>query len=114
MVMRGPGRSLIRAASHTVGIVARLRLVAGGTGAGFGIGQGQMRLPGVDRVEFELGDLRCLGTVAQRFAHRSLEVAFDEPVEELAGRMRATGAGARSLGARWLSLSGAAFAGERR
>jgi hypothetical protein len=37
-----------------------------------------------------------------------------EPVEELAGRMRATGAGARSLGARWLSLSGAAFAGERR
>ena len=38
-----------------------------------------------------------------------------EPVEELAGRrMRATGAGARSLCARWLSLSGAAFAGERR
>jgi hypothetical protein len=36
------------------------------------------------------------------------------PVEELAGRMRATGAGARSLCARWLSLSGAAFAGERR
>jgi hypothetical protein len=36
-----------------------------------------------------------------------------EPVEELAGRMRATGAGARSLGARWLSLSGAAFGGER-
>ena len=68
--MRGPGRSRIRAASHTVGIVARLRLVAGGTGAGFGIGQGQMRLPGVDRVEFELGDLRCLGTVAQRFAQR--------------------------------------------
>jgi len=41
-----------------------------------------------------------------------------EPVEELGGRMRATGAavwvGARSLCARWLSLSGAAFAGERR
>jgi len=37
-----------------------------------------------------------------------------EPVEELAGRMRATGAGARSLCARWLSLSGAAFGGERR
>ena len=37
-----------------------------------------------------------------------------EPVEELAGRMRATGAGARSLCARCLSLSGAAFAGERR
>jgi hypothetical protein len=37
-----------------------------------------------------------------------------ESVEELAGRVRATGAGARSLRARWLSLSGAAFAGERR
>jgi hypothetical protein len=37
-----------------------------------------------------------------------------EPVEELAARVRATGAGAWSLGARWLSLSGAAFAGERR
>ncbi len=43
-----------------------------------------------------------------------------EPVEELAARVRATGAGARSLCAlklmasRWLSLSGAAFAGERR
>jgi hypothetical protein len=37
-----------------------------------------------------------------------------EPVEELAGRMGATGAGAPSLGVRWLSLSGAAFAGERR
>jgi hypothetical protein len=37
-----------------------------------------------------------------------------EPVEELAGRMRAIGAGARSLCARWGSLSGAAFAGERR
>ena len=36
-----------------------------------------------------------------------------EPVEELAGRMRATGAGAPSLGARGPSLSGAAFAGER-
>ena len=36
-----------------------------------------------------------------------------EPVEELAGRMRATGAGAQSLCARWLSLSGAAFAGEQ-
>src|SRR2546426_3409427 len=29
-----------------------------------------------------------------------------EPVEELAARMRATGGGARSLCARWLSLSG--------
>jgi hypothetical protein len=37
-----------------------------------------------------------------------------DPVEELAGRVRATGAGARSLCARGLSLSGAAFAGERR
>lgn len=37
-----------------------------------------------------------------------------EPVEELAGRMRAPGAGARSLCARWPSLSGAAFGGERR
>jgi hypothetical protein len=37
-----------------------------------------------------------------------------EPVEELARRVRATGAGARSLCARWLSLPGAAFAGERR
>ena len=37
-----------------------------------------------------------------------------EPDEELAGRMRATGAGERTLCARWLSLSGAAFAGERR
>ena len=33
-----------------------------------------------------------------------------EPVEEL----RVTGAGGRSFGARWLSLFGAAFAGERR
>ena len=37
-----------------------------------------------------------------------------EPVEELAGRMPATGAGAPPLSARWLSLSGGAFAGERR
>ena len=37
-----------------------------------------------------------------------------EAVEELAGRVRATGAGARSLCARWLSLCGAGFAGERR
>jgi hypothetical protein len=37
-----------------------------------------------------------------------------EPVEELAGRVRAAGAGAVSLCARSLSLSGAAFAGERR
>jgi len=36
-----------------------------------------------------------------------------EPVEELAGRTRETGAGARSLCASWLPLSGAAFAGER-
>ena len=35
-------------------------------------------------------------------------------VVELAGRMRATGAGAHLLGAWWLSLSGAVFAGERR
>ena len=40
--------------------------------------------------------------------------AEPEPVEELTGRVRATGAGLRSLCARWLSLSGAAFAGERR
>ncbi len=37
-----------------------------------------------------------------------------EPVEESAARMRATDAGARSLCATSLSLSGAAFAGERR
>ena len=37
-----------------------------------------------------------------------------EPVEELAARVRAIGAGARSLGARWLFTSGAAFAGEWR
>ena len=37
-----------------------------------------------------------------------------EPVEEFAARVRATGAGARSLCARWLSLSGAAFGGEWR
>ena len=37
-----------------------------------------------------------------------------EPVEELAARIRAPGAGPRSLCTRWLSLSGAAFAGERR
>jgi len=37
-----------------------------------------------------------------------------EPVEELAARMRATSAGARSLCARGLSLSGAAFAGQGR
>ncbi len=37
-----------------------------------------------------------------------------EPVEGLAGRMRVTGGGTRSLCARWLSLSVAAFAGERR
>jgi hypothetical protein len=40
--------------------------------------------------------------------------ASAEPVEELAARVRATGAGARSLCGRWLSLSGAAFAGEQR
>ncbi len=37
-----------------------------------------------------------------------------EPVEELAARTRTTGAGAPSLRATWLSLSGAAFARERR
>ncbi len=37
-----------------------------------------------------------------------------EPVEELAGRVPATGAGAQSLGGRWLSLSGATSAGEGR
>ena len=37
-----------------------------------------------------------------------------EPVEELAWRMRAGPAGARSLCGRRLSLSGAAFDGERR
>jgi hypothetical protein len=35
------------------------------------------------------------------------------PVEELAGRVRVTGAGAQSSSAKWRSLSGAAFAGER-
>lgn len=37
-----------------------------------------------------------------------------EPVQELAGRIRATGAGAPPHRAKCLSLSGAAFAGERR
>ena len=37
----------------------------------------------------------------------------DEPVEELAGMMQATGAVARTLCAKCRSLSGAAFAGER-
>ncbi len=37
-----------------------------------------------------------------------------EPVDELAGTTRAIGAGAQSLRWRWLSLSGAAFGGERR
>ena len=37
-----------------------------------------------------------------------------EPVEELAARVRATGAGERPPWARWLSLSGATLAGERR
>jgi hypothetical protein len=37
-----------------------------------------------------------------------------EPVEKLAAWIRATGARTRSLCARWLSLSGAAFAGKRR
>jgi hypothetical protein len=37
-----------------------------------------------------------------------------EPVDELAGRMRATRTGVPSSAARWLSLSGAAFAGQRR
>ena len=37
-----------------------------------------------------------------------------EPADDVAGRTRATGAGARSLGAGWLSRSGAAFAGELR
>jgi hypothetical protein len=37
-----------------------------------------------------------------------------EPVEELAAMVRAAGDGARSFCARWLSLSGGAFAGERR
>jgi hypothetical protein len=36
-----------------------------------------------------------------------------EPAEEVAGRMWATGAGARSAWPRWLSLFGAAFDGER-
>jgi hypothetical protein len=37
-----------------------------------------------------------------------------EPVEDFAESMRATGTGARSLCARWPSLSGAALARERR
>ncbi len=40
--------------------------------------------------------------------------AEPEPVEELAARVRATGAGAPSLCAKGLALSSAAFAGERR
>ena len=41
-------------------------------------------------------------------------IASVEPVEELAARVRATGAGPRSLCARGLSVSGAASAGEQR
>ncbi len=37
-----------------------------------------------------------------------------EPVEESAGRVRTTGAHARSFWAGWRCLSGAAVAGERR
>jgi hypothetical protein len=37
-----------------------------------------------------------------------------EPAEDLAGRMRATGAGARFLCPGWLYPSRAPFAGERR
>ena len=37
-----------------------------------------------------------------------------EPVEDLAARVRAAGAGTRSLCAKGLSLPGAGFAGERR
>ncbi len=37
-----------------------------------------------------------------------------EPVEEVAAGVGGTGAGGRSLRPRWQSLSGAAFAGERR
>jgi hypothetical protein len=37
-----------------------------------------------------------------------------DPVDEMAGTMRVTDPGARSLRATWLSLPGAAFAGERR
>ncbi len=37
-----------------------------------------------------------------------------EPVEEMAGRVRVTGSGARSPCGRRLSLSGTPFAGERR
>ena len=37
-----------------------------------------------------------------------------DPLEELAGKVRATGAHARLLCASWLSRSGAAFAGEQR
>ena len=40
--------------------------------------------------------------------------ATAEPVEELTVRVRATSADALALSARRLSLSGAAFAGERR
>ena len=41
-------------------------------------------------------------------------IASAEPVEELAARVRVTGAAVRSLCASGLSLSCAAFAGERR
>jgi hypothetical protein len=37
-----------------------------------------------------------------------------EPVDEMAERMRATGAGAPALCPKWLSLFDAAFAGEER
>jgi hypothetical protein len=37
-----------------------------------------------------------------------------EAVEDLEGRVKATGAGAQSLCAGWLSLSGAVLAGELR
>ena len=40
--------------------------------------------------------------------------AEPEPVEELAGRVRAVGVGGLSFCAMRLSLSGAAFAGEQR
>lgn len=41
-------------------------------------------------------------------------IGSTEPVEDLAARVRATGAGAPERCARWLSVSGAPFAGERR
>ena len=51
--------------------------------------------------------MRVLTTAEESTGHA-------EPVKELVTRVRATRPGAPSLGARWLALSGAPLAGERR